>query len=456
MTLHPQEIDWLRPRTMDPNGRVFRFENEYYRAIFPGRVDHVSSLFEKGIVRELVEQGLLIPTERTDLTIPGYGLILKHQRVPWATKAFEWPWALVRDAASITLDINLALLPHGLGTVDGHGSNLGQLGGCAPVWVDFGSIMPLTDSQTPLSEYRRFFANPLRMMDRAPNASSVVREVIRGGGVDDSMLAALSHSPFSPLHWTPKVAESLAYRLKRFRPQSPSADALGDSRRRSFERARNRIEGWSARFPRTNWADYQHSAQPLFPPDYANLGEDSRRDAIFGIIREIRPKRFIDLASNAGFYSFFAARQGAEVLAVDYDEAAVEHCYRTAREKAGKLPIACICADVMVAPPVARSADFVLALALTHHLLLGQNYTMEGVADALSRECTDSLLVEFMPNGLGGTRPEPDPLPDWYRLDAFLRSLSAHFVDVGVVDYPYDPKRNRRILIHCRKRRTAT
>jgi hypothetical protein len=457
MTLSPQEIEWLRNRKLDPNGRVFRFEDEYYRAIYPHRVAHVTDLFEKGIVRELTASGLLIPTERTDLTLSGYGLILKHRRLPWSTKPFEWPWVLVRDAALVTLDINLALLPYGLGTVDGHGSNLAQLHSCAPVWVDFGSIMPLSDPQSPLPEYRRFFANPLRMLDRAPQASSVVRGVIRGGGIDDSTLAALSYPRFHPLHWAPRLMEGLAYWTKRFRPQSqtPDAVAVSDSRRQFFQRARGKIEGWSSRLPRTNWADYQHDVQPLFPSDYDNLNENSRRAAIFGIIREIRPKRFIDLAANAGFYSFFAARQGVETLAVDYDEAAVEHCYRTARTNGGNLPIACVCANVMVPSPVARLADFVLALALTHHLLLGQNYTFEAVASALSRQSTDTLLVEFMPNGLGGTRPEPDPLPEWYRLDAFLESLGVHFVDVRVVDYPYDPKRNRRILILCRNRRTT-
>src|SRR4030095_1099647 len=117
MILSPQQVNWLRSRNMDPNGRVFRFEGDYYRAIYPHRVAHVLELFDKGVVRELTESGFLIPTERTDWSLPGYGLILKHRRLPWATKSFEWPWGLVRDAALVALDINLALLPYGLGTV---------------------------------------------------------------------------------------------------------------------------------------------------------------------------------------------------------------------------------------------------------------------------------------------------------------------------------------------------
>jgi 2-polyprenyl-3-methyl-5-hydroxy-6-metoxy-1,4-benzoquinol methylase len=409
-------------------------------------------LFEKGIVRELMESGLLIRTERTDLSLPGYGLILKHRRLPWATKSFEWPWALVRDAGLVTLDLNLALLPHGLGTVDGHGSNLGQTDGCAPIWTDFGSIMPLSDLQTPLPEYRRFFVNPLRMLDRAPQTSSVVREVMRGGGLDDVALAALSYPRTNPLHWAPRVAQAMSHQFKRFRsqPQNSNEMAVSGSRRRLFQRARTQAEGWSPRLTRSNWTNYQHDASSLFPDSYEGSTEGPRRKAVFEIIRELRPKRLIDLAANAGFFSFFAAREGAEVLAMDYDEAAVEHCYRTARAKAANLPIACICADVMVQPVVERSADFVLALALTHHLLLGQNYALDAVASALSGPCTDTLLVEFMPNGLGGTRPVPDPLPEWYRLDVFLESLSARFRDVRVIDYPYNPNSNRRILILCR------
>src|SRR5438046_3340106 len=91
------EIEWLRDRQLDLNGRVFRFEGEIYRAIYPQRVEHVRSLFERGIVRELVDEGLLIPSEITDLCLRGFGLVLKHRRLTWRTKPFEWPRSLLRD-----------------------------------------------------------------------------------------------------------------------------------------------------------------------------------------------------------------------------------------------------------------------------------------------------------------------------------------------------------------------
>jgi hypothetical protein len=103
---------------------------------------------------------------------------------------------------------------------------------------------------------------------------------------------------------------------------------------------------------------------------------------------------------------------------------------------------------------VAGRADVVIALALVHHLALAQGMSFQEVVRQLASLTSRDLVVEFMPNGLGGTpqnpRPVPDPLPDWYQLDAFLAALRKSFTTVEVVDYERPDADSIRTLVLCR------
>jgi hypothetical protein len=136
---------------------------------------------------------------------------------------------------------------------------------------------------------------------------------------------------------------------------------------------------------------------------------------------------------------------------VDFDEAAVERLYQFGRKSPEPLKVSCACYDLT--RPLyprgmqTRKADLVLALALTHHLSLGQGQTFSSIAELLAAYCTGTLLVEFMPNGLGGTVPKPDPLPAHYNLENFLAAFRPHFGAVKILADHKEPQ--WRVLIEC-------
>jgi hypothetical protein len=70
--------------------------------------------------------------------------------------------------------------------------------------------------------------------------------------------------------------------------------------------------------------------------------------------------------------------------------------------------------------------EVVLALGLTHHLLLGQRMSISTLLERLDRMSVGHLLIEFMPLGLysGGAVPE---IPDWYTVTWFRQNLSEFF-----------------------------
>ena len=422
-------LRWIGIRFLDRNGRTFEFEGEIYRAIYQRKAAHVRGLFETGLVSRLVERGWLIDTEMTDLEVPGFGLVLRHRRAPFthATGSYHWTGSLLLRAAQTYLDLNMELAMHDLCLVDGQGANIAQIDCCRPVWIDFGSIVPLEEPKTGLATYARFFGNPLKLLGRSSQLGQITRQLIRGGGIHDHELASLSLSPERALRRGIQRARGLIERA-----QLASGD-LRSRRRRALEMAHGELPSHLPAIA-TRWGEY--SKKSSLPPGYEQSSPRAR--AILEVLKRLRPKQVVDLACNAGFFSFMAARQGAEVLAVDYDEAAVEKLDVFARECREPLSVTSACFDVMREARqhvVLPQGDLVLALALTHHLSLSQSYPFAHIASVFARYSRHALVVEFMPNGCGGKKGA-EALPEWYTQDNFLKAFQMHFQRVEII--PYD------------------
>jgi hypothetical protein len=58
-------------------------------------------------------------------------------------------------------------------------------------------------------------------------------------------------------------------------------------------------------------------------------------------------------------------------------------------------------------------SDVVFALALTHHLILSQNYDIHAIFSTISMYSRKYVYIEFCPLGLWSNGKAP-PFPDWY------------------------------------------
>lgn len=85
--------------------------------------------------------------------------------------------------------------------------------------------------------------------------------------------------------------------------------------------------------------------------------------------------------------------------------------------------------DVMMPDPIrGRRAerlrgDVVIALAVTHHLLLTQGYRLDAVVDRIAAHGRRHLIIEFMPKGLWDGASAP-PVPSWYTRQWFADGLA--------------------------------
>ena len=74
------------------------------------------------------------------------------------------------------------------------------------------------------------------------------------------------------------------------------------------------------------------------------------------------------------------------------------------------------------------NADIVVALAVTHHLILTQDVSLTHIFKVLKSLTNKYIIVEFMPLGLYSADMNNIPtLPDYYTLEWFKNAFSEEF-----------------------------
>ena len=421
-------LNWKGVRFLDPLGRVFEYEGEFYRAIYPHKIEYVHSLFERGIIDRLVQKGLIVETRITEFKLNGYGLILWHRRIPFLTRPEEWSRKFLRDAALCGIELNLELLPFGLGTIDFHAANIQQQGRCSPVWIDFGSICPLDSidqGKGALSELQKYYLRPLYLLSQSKNMNRACRILLADGGIEEGEFNDLTNS-FIP--------------------------TAGRDRKDQLEKIHKWISTLCFPSLSTEWENYQQKSNNFnFDPNKA----DPRSKIVYDIIQNIQPENVVDLSCNAGNFSLMAGRLGAAVFSVDLDEGAIEKLYDLTKNIEENISITTALRNLAVEQKHIIQGELVLALALTHHIGISQRYPFSLIAKVFSSYSTEALLTEFMPNGLGGTHSVPDPLPPGYSLENFIKAFKPYFRRIEIIYYPVPKGWSYRIFILCTGRRQA-
>ena len=427
-TFQPEQLAWIGTRFLDPIGRVFKYEDAYFRAVYPDKKEYVEQLFSLGIVERLDQNGWLVQMERADISVAGYALVLRASAAPFDVRGHEYSRSMLREAALAWLDMNLLLWQWNMGLMDAHPGNFQVFGACRPTWVDLGSIVPIgNDPAQGLHEFMKNFVFPLVLIGKSNQLSRVARLLIKDGGVS----------------------------AEEFRDLCGHSLPIVGSRPQILHGLRDLVEGLAFAHGCSTWGDYGNDR--LNGVDYSGAfkpSPDPRASKILELIEEANPKTILDLGANDGFFSARAAARGYEVLAVDSDEEALERFYAWLKKSPVPLSASISVEDVVYCR---KQADLVLALALTHHLSLSQKFKFDFIAKHLADRTRRTLILEYMPNGLGvGGKVVPDPLPPFYSLECCLHELRKHFFRVGVVNYDRPADVSPRTLIRCERCADAT
>src|SRR6516162_6270400 len=120
----------------DPAGFIFQGDGRIKRAVsLQGKEDY-DLLMESGLYDALTERGWLIPHTEAQSPTPDHCYkILTPENIPVWTYPYEWCFSQLKEAAIITLEIQLLALQHGLSLKDGTPFNVQFLNN-RPIHID--------------------------------------------------------------------------------------------------------------------------------------------------------------------------------------------------------------------------------------------------------------------------------------------------------------------------------
>ncbi len=395
----------------DPAGFLFRRWGTLYRQVNESGLSDYRQLIDSGLYEQLVTDRLLVPHREAELSLActaAARCVLQPELIRMISYPYEWSFSQLKDAALATLDLQARALERGMSLKDASAYNIQFRHGRATL-IDTLSFERYQEGR-PWVAYRQFcqhFLAPLALMAKVDmRLGAMLRTHIDGIPLD---LASRMLPGSTRLKWAllthihlHAAAQSHAARNDERQSQSHGAqvsrrglDALVDS-------LRSAVEGlhWNTRAG--VWGDYYNDT---------NYSEDAfahKREIVESYLREIRPSVVWDLGANNGAFSRLAASLGAQVVSLDIEPAAVEANYRRCRDE-GEERILPLLSDLANPSPnlgwageergsLERRgpADVVMALALIHHLVIGNNTPMIDVARYFSRLGND-LIIEFVP-----------------------------------------------------------
>lgn len=425
----------------DPSGFIFTTGGQLYRQVNTCYQPHYERLLSSGLYDALTAAGLLIPHTDAPLALaqtPDAIAVLQSERVPFISYPYEWCFSQLKDAALLTLRIQQMALQHGMSLKDATAYNVQFLHG-APVFIDTLSFECEREGE-PWVAYRQFcqhFLAPLALMAHTDIGLGLLSRLYLDGvplPVASRMLPRRTRWNLGlsmHLHMPAKFEQRHAGNTATVRRGGMTRQGLLGI----LAHLESTMRGLTWTPCGTEWAEYYTDT------NYSERGFAHKRELVADYLAQLNPAMAWDLGANDGTFSRLAAARGIPTVAFDIDPAAVEKCYRTARE--GKeIHLLPLVQDLTNPSPgigwrgeerdslQARGpVDVALALALIHHLAIGNNLPLPAIAAGL-RELAQALIIEFVPKTDSQVQRllvvRDDIFTD-YTQDAFERAFTTCF-----------------------------
>lgn len=403
----------------DPDSSVFYSDGKVLRGISERGVPDWDRLQSSSFFPRLMKEGKVVGTkvvgsesgdeEASDILSPRgepWSVLLEHERVPVVSYPYEWPFAMLREAAGLHLDVLLEALDEGMSMKDGTAYNV-QFMGSRPTFVDIGSFELAAG---PWPGYRQFCQTMLFPLMLQAHLGVPFQPVLRGSvdGLSASQVTGMfkGMSRFRrgvlrnvTLHGAlERRVTSSSEDVKKKLSKAGYNPELIKAAARNLRKLVGRLDvGKRA----STWSEYRDTCS------YTDADTQAKRDFVGSAVGEVQPSLLLDLGANDGAYSLLAAEHAGYVVAVDGDEAVVDRLYRRLRSDGNEkiLPLVVDLVDPSGglgwrnherAPFIERiRPDMVLALALVHHLAISANVPLPQVVDWLA-DFGGRLVVEFV------------------------------------------------------------
>lgn len=406
-----------------------------------------SDFYKKNAGGKIIETNVISRTEierqfHIGEMVRETSLFLEHRKLSFISYPYEWPFSLLKRAALVHLELHLEALDHGFDMADSSAFNI-QFEGIDPIFIDTLSFKRYEPGSYWLG-YKQFCEQFLCPLLLQSHVGLKFNDWYRGtvNGIDIISTSRVLR------RWTvlsPSIALHVhlhAWMMQRVRSGSRAAAVKDRTKKplpiKSLKGLLSGLRNFTAslhphKSSSTFWENYAENAS------YSTDEHDAKREAVSSFVKGAAPKCLLDLGCNTGEYSELALAAGARhVIAADSDPGTLEAVVSRARKK--KLNITPIYLDLTKPSPsqgwacCERSgilerlnADALIALALIHHLVIGNNIPLKMAFDWLALLAPVGL-IEFVPKSdpmvIGLLSHREDIFPD-YDLDNFRKALAS-------------------------------
>jgi len=432
----------------DPSGFLYFHNDILYRQVNLVYRDDFDLLSSSGLYEKLVGDNLLIPHEPAEIApaVPEIAYrVIKPRRVEFISYPYEWCFSQYKDAALATLAIQKRAIEHGMTLKDASAYNIQFVDG-KPMLIDTLSFERYEEGR-PWVAYRQFcqhFLAPLALMSiRDIRLGYMLRTHLDGIPLDlaSLMLPRRTWFAFSLLTHIHLHAKS----QRKYAASSAQSATRGVSRQAMLgliDSLESSVKKFAWRPEGTTWADYYDNT------NYETESFKNKEKLVGEFLDRIKPSSVWDLGANTGRFSRIATAKGIPTVSFDLDPAAVEINYLES-SKEGESHILPLILDLTNPSPsigwehkermslMQRGpADAALALALVHHLAIGNNVPLGKVAEFFRNICS-SLIIEFVPKDDSQVQrllsSREDVFPH-YTIDHFEREFSRCFKVIDRAD----------------------
>jgi len=401
----------------------------YYRGILPAHVSFFKELYDTGALNALADAGRIVKIKPTKYYTSEYPLIVEVESLRVVNPAF-WSFSMIKQSAINLIIIDEVLKEFGYGTIDGHPYNSTFKDGL-PIMFDIGSFIKRRSCQFT-GELVHYYLHTLMMLSinrshfARHNIASMNMSVLSSVGKGISIEKKALQKTFLEYH---EKNSSRGYNTilnevfneKIIKPEY--VDVL----------FANRLQ------ENTTWGAYSNEYFEL--EEVVNPGTDDRpllstdrMSKIVKLVQQYSPQATssLDLAGNSGYMSYLLSRtvQFDSVINLDYDENAIE--FGTSKLRGKKVTLYHVNPFFPFGDREAFAAsvrsDVVMVLAVTHHLILAQQFKIHAIFSIISMYTNKHVYIEFCPlgNNYGGGDVIPE-VPSWYTEEWFEEKFRIFF-----------------------------
>ncbi len=394
----------------DPLGCILKKDGKIYRGVYPESVEYFKELYKTGILQVLSKYGLMVDTKITNFYTQDFPLILEHEKIDYIPDNF-WSYSRFKDVAINQILLLKILDCFNYTLIDGHNENSGFKNNKA-IQIDIGSIIK-----------------------KENNSKNAISEIIISQIFTMILKNINSQTTYEFKNW-PNCTNNFEFKhaINKFRKLcNKRANKILDRILIEKEIEPQDIEIiFNFNNQKTLWSDYNH-----WNIDTQNIikdNSDKRFPRVCELINKYSKdaKTSLDLAGNSGFMSTLLLKNTniKKACSTDYDENAVEYGLKIFKDNS--LPIGCYLLNFMLASGIQAAvntfkSDIVLAMAVTHHLILTQGFNIDSIFETIGSFSNKYVYIEFCPLGMYANDIKAPCNPEFYTESWFEEHFRKYF-----------------------------